>query len=134
MTASDRYRFVRYIIVGVLNTSFGYAAFVGFLHLGGPLWLSVAGATASALVFNFVSYGRLVFSQTSLLVIPRYLMFYALLGCLNFVLLRLLGMLDIPFAWAQGLLLPVLAVCGYLGFSHFVFGRSSKIMVTHEER
>lgn len=133
MISPDFPRFARYIVVGLLNTGFGYLAFVGFLHLGGPLWLSVAGSTVSALAFNFVSYGKLVFAQTSLHLIPRYLIFYALLGSLNFVLLRLLDMSGIPPAWGQALLLPVLAVCGYLGFNHFVFGRSGRPVVDHDE-
>lgn len=126
MKMPDLLRFARYVLVGLLNTGFGYAAFVGFVMLGGPLWLSVTGSTLLALTFNFISYGKLVFGQTSLHLVPRFVLFYALLGGLNFVLLRLLDMSGIPPIWGQALLLPVLAVCGYLGFSGFVFGRSGR--------
>ncbi len=119
----DYRRVLRFLAVGLLNTGFGYACYAAFIVAGAPLWLAVSGATVLAFLFNFLSYGGLVFDNTSYRLLPRFLVFYAGLGSLNFGLLRLLGWLGAPPLLAQALLLPVLALAGYLGLRSFVFRR-----------
>jgi putative flippase GtrA len=114
-------RVLRFLAVGGLNTAFGYAAYAFFVLLHAPLWLAVAAATILALLFNFASYGRLVFGSTSHRLLPRFLLFYVSLGALNLGLLRLLGAAKVDALLAQALLLPVLAASGYLGLRGFVF-------------
>jgi putative flippase GtrA len=115
------HRVLRFLAVGGLNTGFGYAAYAAFVLAGAPLWLSVSAATLLAFLFNFYSYGGLVFGNTSHLLLPRFLLFYTALGSLNFLLVRLLGLAGVGPLSAQALLLPVLAACGYLGLRSFVF-------------
>lgn len=118
---SDWLLFLRFLVVGGLNTVFGYVSYAAFVLTGAPLWLAVIGATTLAFLFNFVSYGGIVFGSTSHLLLPRFLIFYAGLGALNFVLLRALTSLGVGPLWAQALLLPVLAVVGFVGMRKFVF-------------
>lgn len=118
---SEGARLLRFLATGVLNTGFGYAAYAGLVATGIPLWLAVAGATTLAMLFNFASYGRLVFGDARLTLLPRFLIFYLVLGTVNFGLLRALGGLGIGPLVAQALLLPVLAGMGYLGMKRFVF-------------
>ena len=89
--------------------------------VGSPLWLSVGGATTLAFLFNFLSYGGLVFGSVSYRLLPRFLVFYAALGGLNFSLLSVLVWLGPGQLLAQAMLLPVLAATGYLGMRGFVF-------------
>jgi putative flippase GtrA len=114
-------RLLRFLAVGGLNTAFGYAAYAAFVLLRAPLLLAVAAATVLALLFNFASYGRLVFGSTSYRLLPRFLLFYVSLGALDLGLLRLLGAAKVDALLAQALLLPVLAASGYLGLRSFVF-------------
>ncbi|WNJ90032.1 GtrA family protein [Bosea sp. 685] len=120
MTA-EWWRILRFLAVGGLNTAFGYVSYAVLVLAGTPLWLAVAGATGLAFLFNFFSYGGLVFGSTSRRLLPRFLVFYVALGSLNFVLLRLLGWIGLGPLIAQAVLLPVLATCGYLGLRGFVF-------------
>lgn len=112
---------LRFLAVGGLNTAFGYVSYASFVLAGTPLWLAVSGSTVLGFLFNFISYGRLVFGSTSYLLLSRFLMFYVGIGVLNFVLLRALMLLDIGPLWAQGILLPVLAAIGFIGMQRFVF-------------
>jgi putative flippase GtrA len=112
---------LRFLAVGGLNTAFGYFSYAAFVLGGAPLWLAVGGSTILAFLFNFVSYGGLVFGSTSHLLLPRFLIFYLGLGALNFVLLRALASLDIGLLLAQALLLPLLAIVGFIGMRKFVF-------------
>jgi len=114
-------RVFRFLGAGLLNTGFGYLCYAGFVLAGAPLWLAVAGGTTLGFLFNFYSYGGLVFGSTSRRLLPRFLILYLILGGLNFVLLRLLGWVGLGPLVAQALLLPVLAAWGYLGLRSFVF-------------
>jgi putative flippase GtrA len=118
---AELWRVLRFLLVGGLNTAFGYAAYAAFVLLGAPLWLAVGGATLLAFLFNFFSYGGLVFGSTSRRLLPRFLLFYVALGTLNFVLLRVLEGFGLGPLLAQAVLVPVLAACGYLGLRGFVF-------------
>jgi putative flippase GtrA len=118
-------RFIRFMATGGINTGFGYASYAALVLTGMPLWLAVTGSTTMAILFNFYSYGSLVFGNTSARVMPRFLMFYAALGLVNFGLLHALTTLGIGPLLAQALLLPVLAVLGFAGMRLFVFTAAS---------
>ena len=118
-------RFIRFVAAGAVNTGFGYASYAALVLTGMPLWLAVTGSTTMAILFNFYSYGGLVFGNTSARVMPRFLVFYAALGLVNFGLLHLLTGLGLGPLLAQALLLPVLAVLGFAGMRLFVFTAAS---------
>jgi putative flippase GtrA len=121
----DGLLFLRFLAVGGLNTAFGYVSYALFVLTGAPLWLAVVGATILAFLFNFVSYGGIVFGGASPVLLPRFLIFYSGIGGLNFTLLRALTGLGVGPLWAQAILLPLLAVVGFVGMRKFVF-RASK--------
>jgi putative flippase GtrA len=112
---------LRFLAVGGLNTAFGYVSYAAFVLAGAPLWLAVSGSTVLAFLFNFISYGGIVFGSTSYLLLPRFLIFYVGLGGLNFVLLRVLAGFGVGLLLAQAILLPVLAIVGFVGMRKFVF-------------
>ena len=113
--------FLRFVLTGALNTGFGYASYAALVLTGMPLWLAVGAATLLAILFNFYSYGGLVFRNTSASVMPRFLLFYTALGLTNYGLLHWLGHLGFGPMLAQAFLLPVLALLGYSGMQLFVF-------------
>ncbi len=118
---SDWQRFAHYLAVGGLNTAFGYASYAAFVLIGAPLWLAVGGSTVLAFFVNFVSYGGIVFGSVSHTLLPRFLIFYCGLGGMNFLLLRGLTFVGLGPLWGQAILLPVLAITGFIGMRIFVF-------------
>ena len=118
--------FLRFLLTGGLNTGFSYASYAALVLTGMPLWLAVSGSTLLAIVFNFFSYGGLVFGDTSAQIIPRFLGFYVCLGLANFGLLRLLGAWGLGPLLAQAILLPALAVLGFFGMRFFVFTAATR--------
>ena len=119
-------RIMRFVLTGALNTGFGYASYALLVLTGMPLWLAVTGSTTMAIVFNFYSYGGLVFGNISAQVMPRFLAFYVALGVTNFGLLRLLGSWGLGPLLSQAILLPVLALLGFFGMRAFVFTAAAK--------
>ncbi len=114
-------RIVRFLAVGLLNTAVGYASYALFVETGTPLWLAVTGSTTVAVLFNFYSYGGLVFGGASRNRLPSFLIFYAFLCGLNFLVLRLLIAAGLGPLVAQAVLVPLLTVIGYFGLRQVVF-------------
>ncbi|WP_421988551.1 GtrA family protein [Roseococcus sp.] len=127
MTGEFR-RVLRFLVAGLVNTGFGFAAYAAFILLGAPLAVAVAGGTVLGFLFNFLSYGGFVFGSTSYRLLPRFLLFYATLCGLNLLLLHALSLFGAGPLLSQAALLPVLAVYGYLGMRFFVFrGQASQV-------
>ena len=58
-----RLRFVRFLLIGVVNTIFGYSIFAAMFLATGQPELSIIVATAIGVLFNFMSTGRVVFGN-----------------------------------------------------------------------
>lgn len=121
----DWLRVLRFLAVGGLNTGFGYACFAGFVLIGAPVWLAVGASTVAGVLFNFMTYGGLVFKSTALRLLPRFLLFYLGMSTLNVVLLRLLAWAGLGPLAAQAVLVPALALCSYFGMRDLVYTRQA---------
>ena len=112
---------IRFVLVGVLNTLFGYSAFAVLLLLGIHYTVAVAVATAVGVLFNFVTTGRMVFDSRDpgrlLLFVPVYLVVYLL----NVGGLRLAVRAGVDLYVANALLLPGLAVLSFFLNKQLVF-------------
>lgn len=115
-------RFVRFLAVGGLNTAFGFGVYALLLALGLHYSLAVAIGTVLGILFNFRSYGSLVFGATEAHRLPRFVGVYAVLYAVNTVGIgALVGIGLSPLAAGLALLLPV-ALLGYLLNARFVYG------------
>lgn len=118
---SELARITRFFAVGLLNTLFGYASYALFLFFSAPLWLALVGSILAGFVFNFVTYGGLVFKDLSRQNLPRFLLFYSALAGMNYIVLRLLETAEVKPILGQAMLLPLLAAICYAGLRLFVF-------------
>lgn len=91
-------RFARFIVVGGLNTAFGYACYALLLWLGVPLEASLLGATVLGLFFNFLTTGRLVFADARGSLLPRFIAAYLLAWAMGALAARGLSALG-PAKW-----------------------------------
>lgn len=115
-------RFARFLLVGGVNTAFGFAVYALMLALGLHFTFAAAVSTVLGILFNFFTTGRLVFGSSTGRVLPRFVAVYGVLYLLNIAgiaLLRALGATDLI---AGFLMLPVAAILGYLLNARFVFG------------
>jgi putative flippase GtrA len=118
--------FLRFMLTGLLNTGFGYAIYATLVLTGMPLWLAVAGSTVLGVVFNFYSYGSIVFGNTTVRVMPRFLGFYAALGLANYVALKMLVGWGLGPLVSQAVLVPVFALIAYASMRTLVFPAARK--------
>ena len=115
-------RILRFLAVGGLNTAFGYAVYAGFLLIGLVPWVALLVATVIGVVFNFVTYGRLVFDGQGFQRFCRFVVAYALVYAVNAGLLTGIVAADVSAYLAQALLLPFAAGSMYVIQKKFVFG------------
>jgi putative flippase GtrA len=86
-----RSRFIRFLLVGALNTAFGYGVYALLILLHVPYPIAVFLSTAAGVLFNFKTYGALVFGSHDNRLIGRFILVYALIYVLNLI----------PLAWAK---------------------------------
>lgn len=116
-----RKRFILFLMVGGLNTAFGYGAYAACLWLG--MHYAVAGAVSTVLgvLFNFKSTGQLVFRSRDNGRLPHFMSVYVITYIVATLCVGGMLHLGIP-AWLGGLLLILpCAMLSYLLNSRFVF-------------
>lgn len=118
-------RFIKFLLVGLLNTLFGLAAYAILIHLGLPIWLALIGGNAAGIAFNFFTTGHLVFSDIALNRLPRFVCAYLTCYALNYVAIRILVSLHLGAIESQVLLAPAIAITSYYLMSRHVFAESS---------
>ena len=112
---------VRFILVGGLNTVFGYLVFAGLTGLGWRDFVAVPVAAAAGVAFNFVTFGKLVFESLDRRHLPRFLLGYAGIYVCNVTGLRALARLGLSAYLAQAVLVVPLAILSYVINDRWVF-------------
>jgi putative flippase GtrA len=113
--------FIRFVLVGLLNTAVGYGLFALFILLSAPSALALLVATVLGVLFNYLSTGRIVFAWRDSRRLGRFVLVYGVLYIVNAAALLALENLGFPALGAQAMLLPLFVVLAYLGNKHFVF-------------
>jgi putative flippase GtrA len=116
-------RVLKFLVVGGLNTAFGYWVFVAVHLLGDNSAIAAIVSTIIGVVFNFMTTGRLVFGSAHSHQFLRFGLVYTGQVCVNIGLLALAQRWGIHAILAQLIILPCLAAGTYLALKHFVFDR-----------
>lgn len=84
-------KIIKFLSTGVLNTVFGYFVYAILLAINLPYLVALFAATIAGVIFNYFSFGKIVFRNISgWPVFIRYLIAYTLIYTINAALLGLL--------------------------------------------
>jgi putative flippase GtrA len=119
--AAGHEQFLRFLVVGAVNTLFGYTMFALIYLATGMHNVAVVGATALGIVFNFFTTGRIVFGNRSWRAFLPFVAAYGVALGLNLVALNLLLLAGVPPLLGQAISLPIVVVSAYLLNAHLVF-------------
>lgn len=108
-----RSRFLRFLLVGGLNTLFGYSVFAGLILLRVAYPVAAFVSTVAGVLFNFKSYGALVFESHDNRRIFRFFVVYGV--C------YLVGLAPLAWAKAHGVSLLLMAALFILPMAAFAF-------------
>ncbi|TKC91820.1 GtrA family protein [Trinickia terrae] len=114
-------RFANYLLVGGLNTLFGYAVFTLMIWAGCHYSLAIAGSTVLGTLFNFKSTGALVFKSHDNSRIVRFLAVYGVVYCVNVLGVALLIRSGLNAYYSGMIMILPLALLAYRLNSQFVF-------------
>lgn len=120
-------QFLRFLLVGVLNTLFGYSIFTIVILAGLDYRYAVLISTILGVLFNFKTIGTLVFGSRDNKLIFRFICVYVVIYLLNVEALRIVNAMPIALDQkvkmiaAGGVLLVPLAVVSYTLNKLFVF-------------
>jgi len=118
-------RFGRFLLVGLLNTAFGYAVFALLLWLGLSPQPALIIAFSIGVMWNYLTTARFVFGSTGFSKLPAYVLAYLSVYLANASALQVMLSRGVDPFVAQAILTPVVAVLSFLLLS-LVFRQSGK--------
>jgi len=89
------HQFIRFLLVGVINTLFGYGVYAFLLLLGVHFTLAALLSTIFGVLFNFKSTGALVFKSNNNQLIIKFFVVYGILYFLNVTGIYILSTVNI---------------------------------------
>ena len=116
-------RVVKFLMVGALNTLFGYVMFLSALWLTGRPIISLAISSILGVLFNFCTTAKLVFGSSDLRLLARFIGVYAFVFIVNAGLLETLQRIGLAPAFAALILTPFMAALSYVLLRDHVFSR-----------
>lgn len=115
------HRLIKFGLVGILNTAFGYLLFATLVWLTDGPKLSLLVATVVGVLFNFMTTGRLVFYSRGFKMLLPFVLAYGVVYLVNACALDSLIWLGIRAELAQLFCLPFVAFLAYFINARFVF-------------
>ena len=118
-------QFILFLIMGGVNTAFYYALYSLLIYAGLHYAAAVGIATVCGVLFNFQTFGRVVFKDFQTRLLGRFAGVYVVVYLANVAGLKALELAGLRDKYIAGavLVLPV-ALLGYVLNKTFVFNRS----------
>lgn len=113
--------FVKFILVGILNTAFGYGAFALLIYTGLHYSAAVVLSTIAGILFNFKTTGVLVFKNKDNSLIFKFIAVYTLVCITGIIILRLAEIAHINLYFAGLVSTGICAVTAFLLNKNWVF-------------
>lgn len=126
----DRYynlvsnQFLRFILVGGLNTAFGVGVYCLAIFVGLPYYIATLLSNVLGVCFNFITTGNLVFRNSDPRLIFRFVGTYVIIYFVNTAVVKAFILLGLNSYWAGIIATPVVAVCSYSLLKFFVYRKS----------
>lgn len=113
---------IRFLIVGAINSIFGFVIFSGIMLAGLAPWQALLGGNLAGIAFNFFTLGGVVFRELSSSRLPRFISAYLFILIINTWLIEIISArYGIGKILTQAYLTPPLAIISYLIMKHLVF-------------
>ncbi|MGY8903934.1 MAG: GtrA family protein [Burkholderiales bacterium] len=114
-------QWLRFVVVGALNTLFGYGLFALLVWAGLAYPVAIGVATVVGVLFNFQTTGRMVFDGAPRSRLLRFVAVYALVYLINLAAVAVLLYWKLNIYLANALVILPLAWLAYIFQRKFVF-------------
>lgn len=120
--------FLKFLLVGGINTLFGYLIYAFFVFAVHNRYASVALATIVAMFFSFFTYGSIVFKAKNKELLGRFFIYYLTMMMIQMIFLKGLEYIGVSNSYLAGaILLPPMAGLSFLLIRRFVFKPQSTL-------
>jgi len=119
-------RFVRFLLVGGINTAFAYAVYAMFLFVGLNYALANLLSLIASVLFSFKTQGKLVFNNTGRGLFFRFTICWGLIYLCNIGFIRQMLIFGLNPYWAGALAIPPIVVLSYLLQKYLVFNTKNR--------
>lgn len=117
--------FIIYLLVGVMNTIFGYSIFAILIYLKFHYSLAALLATVLGVLFNFKSIGKLVFKNNDNSLIYRFISVYIVTYLINIGGMKIYRVFDDNMYLAGLVMIIPAAIISFVLHKRFVFNGNS---------
>ena len=117
------FKIIRFVIIGLLNTFFGFTIYSFFIFIGLSYYLAAAISTVLGIVFNFKTMSKFVFQNSNNLLLFRYLLVYLLTYLLGIFFIATLVNLGLNYYLAGLGAIFFNAIITYFLLNNFVFNK-----------
>lgn len=120
-------RFIRFVLVGAINTIFGTGIYCVLIYIGIHYKLAVLLSTILGVLFNFKTTGSLVFNNKENGLLFKFILSYTVVYFLNISLIRLLLKFIYMDEYIAGIAASLIsAVISFALQNEFVFQKNNK--------
>jgi putative flippase GtrA len=116
-------RFIRYLMAGGVNTLFGYSVFALLVYIGADHYIAIFFSSIAGILFNFQTFGVLVFRNNSRRLIWKFVAVYCFLYLVNVTLLYFLVALSINVYVSNAIAVMFTAGIGFYLNRRYVFSK-----------
>lgn len=124
MSNSAITQFQKFLLVGFLNTCFGYGVFAVLLFLGIHYTVAILLAYCIGIIFNFNTIGNFVFQQFDYVFLGKFILIYCVSYLVNIILIKFLHTYISNLYLVGAIVTGLIAFPVFLLNKHFVFTRS----------
>jgi putative flippase GtrA len=124
-------QFVRYLCVGMLNTLFGYFVFASLIYFGMHYVFASLLSTSLGVVFNFKTFGKIVFKNSKNDLLGRFIFCYVCIYVLGISTIKLGTYFSPNIYLIGGMATTVTIVVAYFLNNYFVFSGTKAAYETH---
>lgn len=115
--------FISFVLVAMLNTLFGYGVYTLLVYCGMHFSLATLISTILGVLFNFKTYGILVFKNSSNKLIFRFVLVYCVVYLCNIGGIALLKTLGMSSYLAGAVMLVPVGLLGFILNKIFVYSK-----------
>ena len=117
----EKKQFFSFLVIGGLNTLFGYGIFSSFIFLKFHYTAAMLFSTIIGVIFNFFTTGRFVFKNKKNSLFIKFLITYTMLYLLNILIVSLLNKISYDLYFNGAVSIIASAFVGFVANKYFVF-------------
>lgn len=112
---------VNFILVGIINTIFGYFIYVLFIYIGFNYILAVFFATILGVLFNFKTISKYVFESNDKKLFFKFIFVYSIVFIVNIFLIKYFKLFSMDEYLAGFLSIGPIAILSFILNKFFVY-------------